>query len=645
MHLHEHFYVVPEIITMNPAKVCETFPGCLFLTFFLSLLPGSGQTAQTNSWIKPSSGNWEDSSAWSLGILPNSAQSVMFTNAGWKAVQLTHDTAVNFPGSMTVGSITVSSPPDTLNTLIMSYVGVLSPLSVDRFTLNSNSTMLMLSSALQVGTYLDVNGTFNQGEFSGVSARVLAMGNGSSAAYNLSNGTLNVSDLENLGISGFPTVFNQDGGYHYAGSKEIPGWSVYNLRGGQLGGRLQISGGRLEQSGGDLHPDSLSMLGSYGLLVQSGGTSTIGTTTVGSLSSSADPPSSYILSNGILFFSSDVTIGSIGVFDQEGGSNTIIGTLQVQSDTTRPFAPIRGKFTLNRGMLATHDILVWGVYGQGGGTNRVAGDLTILGVPYSACDLDGGWLTTSNTYMQGGSGNFIQTGGRHQVAGTLRVTGGAEPAYGLYGGEVIAPTIEITYGTFAHYGGTVSNASLLRLSGWWEEFAGNQKFGQLQVGTNDGSLWLGTNAAILRFSNSSAQAWGGGILHIRNWSGSPSGGGGNQVIFGNSSAGLTPAQVAQIRFDYYPSTQYPAKILPTGEVVPNQGGTSDASTLSLKSLSTGGMQLTIAGTAGRTYEVQVSTNLSNWLAWTQVNSTGTNSLVDTNTAGKPRRFYRARLLP
>ena len=91
----------------------------------------------------------------------------------------------------------------------------------------------------------------------------------------------------------------------------------------------------------------------------------------------------------------------------------------------------------------------------------------------------------------------------------------------------------------------------------------------------DGSLWLGTNSAILRFANSSGQTWGGGILHIRNWSGSLSGGGGNQVIFGNSSAGLTPAQVAQIRFDYFPSTQYTAKILPTGEVVPNPSGAAE----------------------------------------------------------------------
>jgi hypothetical protein len=76
-----------------------------------------------------------------------------------------------------------------------------------------------------------------------------------------------------------------------------------------------------------------------------------------------------------------------------------------------------------------------------------------------------------------------------------------------------------------------------------------------------------------------------------------------------------------------------------------KAGLARAPMLSLQSQSEGGMQLTIGGAAGRIYEVQVSTDLLNWMAWTQVNSTGTNSVVDTKTAGRQQRFYRARLLP
>jgi hypothetical protein len=38
-------------------------------------------------------------------------------------------------------------------------------------------------------------------------------------------------------------------------------------------------------------------------------------------------------------------------------------------------------------------------------------------------------------------------------------------------------------------------------------------------------------------------------------------------------------------------------------------------------------------------------NLVNWIHWTQVGSTGTNSVIDTNAAVYPRRFYRTRRVP
>ncbi|HVV70370.1 MAG TPA: hypothetical protein VHI52_02555, partial [Verrucomicrobiae bacterium] len=82
--------------------------------------------AQTNSWTSPVSGDWEDLT-WSLGVQPAAGQDIFITNAGWKAVQLTHSTAVNFPGSLTVHSITLDAPPDTLNTLLLNYVGVSTP--------------------------------------------------------------------------------------------------------------------------------------------------------------------------------------------------------------------------------------------------------------------------------------------------------------------------------------------------------------------------------------------------------------------------------------------------------------------------------------------------------------------------------------
>src|SRR5438477_13089570 len=58
--------------------------------------------ADVNSWTKPTSGYWEEQPNWSLGVLPDSTQSVMFTNAGWKALAISANTAQNFPQSMQI---------------------------------------------------------------------------------------------------------------------------------------------------------------------------------------------------------------------------------------------------------------------------------------------------------------------------------------------------------------------------------------------------------------------------------------------------------------------------------------------------------------------------------------------------------------
>ena len=45
-----------------------------------------------------SSGNWDQVTNWSLGVLPDSSQSVFITNSGWKAVAINPSTLANFSG-------------------------------------------------------------------------------------------------------------------------------------------------------------------------------------------------------------------------------------------------------------------------------------------------------------------------------------------------------------------------------------------------------------------------------------------------------------------------------------------------------------------------------------------------------------------
>ncbi len=83
-----------------------------------------------------------------------------------------------------------------------------------------------------------------------------------------------------------------------------------------------------------------------------------------------------------------------------------------------------------------------------------------------------------------------------------------------------------------------------------------------------------TSISVLHFSNSSAATWAAGTLSIYNWNGTlATGGGAEQILFGTSTSGLSPTQLAQIQFvnptGFAPGT-YAAFFATdlTGEIVP-----------------------------------------------------------------------------
>src|SRR5206468_5806418 len=127
---------------MNISKIPGALSIGLFLTFFLSLVTVSGQIGDTNSWTKPTSGYWEEP-FWSLGVLPDATQSVLFTNAGWKALAIGAATAQNFPQSMSVQSLEVGSPVDSYNTLLMNWSGFERPLQTTSLIVGSNRSVVV----------------------------------------------------------------------------------------------------------------------------------------------------------------------------------------------------------------------------------------------------------------------------------------------------------------------------------------------------------------------------------------------------------------------------------------------------------------------------------------------------------------------
>src|ERR1051326_2767077 len=94
-----------------------------------SLLNGTGLEAQINSWTNPASGAWEDMH-WSQGELPGPGQVISIENPGWKAVAIGSSTVQNFPQSLRPWSISISSPTNSHNVLLLNYAGLQTPLSV-----------------------------------------------------------------------------------------------------------------------------------------------------------------------------------------------------------------------------------------------------------------------------------------------------------------------------------------------------------------------------------------------------------------------------------------------------------------------------------------------------------------------------------
>jgi hypothetical protein len=142
--------------------------------------------------------------------------------------------------------------------------------------------------------------------------------------------------------------------------------------------------------------------------------------------------------------------------------------------------------------------------------------------------------------------------------------------------------------------------------------------------------------------------WANELFNLKQWSGSLYGGGQQQIFFGTNASSLTAQQLSQIQFQNPAGLapgNYPARILPTGEIVPDTGAPLPP-VLNLICASNGPMHLSIGGDIGRSYTVEVSIDLVHWNTWTdQFNASGTMTLDDNDSTNCPQRFYRAHLMP
>jgi hypothetical protein len=541
--------------------------------------------------------------------LPAANQAILLTNAGWKAVAIGADTAESFPQSMNVGSITVSSPQDSFNVLLLNYAGYGTALQAGSVVIKTNAVLTVLGSMLSVtnsgatNAQLLVDGTVNQGDYSSVQATYLGLGvRGASTGggvYNLTNGLLTVHSAFAAGPGG---QINQFGGYVWADQLELFVGGYYYLYDGDFGGDLFLNGGDFIQLGG-LFNASLEDVGFYtlaggtfigglsvpgdviGYFTQSGGTNQSPTLTVGAPGAWGG---FYTLSGGLVTAHSALLTDN-GELDQSGGTLSVDGSFRFTGEFYSPSYFAEGVLNLHGGNFSARSMdFDGGVVDQTGGNAQI-GDLNLYGF-HSSYTLDGGLLTVSNLVVTNAdSTRFTQNAGTNTVSGLLKMSlqspGG--DGYTMNGGTLISPVIQLeNSGTFHHYGGAVSgNSSLILAHGRWDAQPGTTELGRVQLNVGDSSdsmLGFPTIACVVKFADSHTAAWAGqATLVIAYWNGAPSGGGQHQLIFGNSAGALTAQQVSQIQFRNPNGLNgtYPARLLSTGEIVPgsNTGATLAAS--------------------------------------------------------------------
>jgi hypothetical protein len=623
--------------------------------------------AQDNSWTNPGSGNWQDG-PWSLGVIPGTNQNVLLTNSGWKAVQIGAGTAQSFPHSMTGNSITISSPTNSFNTLLLNYAGSGTSLTVKSLSVASNSAMTMISSGLQLNGAMSIGGQLNQND-SVVAGNQINVGYTGEGVYNFNSGYLTVS---HLWLGGSPLgVFNQNGGTNGFGITHLDGGD-YVLSNGFFGATIYFNGGTFRQEGGVLNSDLTMFNGSYvldagvhqgnavipssdGFNSGAAGMQQSGGTNFGGLNIGSYGYGGYTMSGGVSL-AGNVSVGYDGNYNQSRGTQTVAGTIDVGEQQIAYNTFQGGFFNLNGGLVSASGMSLEGYYTQTGGTNFIAGDVTINGVE-SSLTVSGGLLTANNlTATPGYVGGIFLNGGTLIVTNQLWVGGNSYfPQWqGFVGGGQLIVS-DIVLAPQAHFlcaGSAIVQSGTLTLANA-NLYAGSNsmQFGRLCLsngGNTNSSIYLPAGASILRFADSSGVVWSNEpVLMVQGWSGALGGGGQQQIIFGNSAAALKAGQVSKIQFQNPAGLAagiYSAKILASGEIVPSSG----VATLASMALAPqpGGMQVTLQGQAGRTYSIEVSTDLVHWVAWTnQVNTNGTVCVMDTDATNCPARFYRARVLP
>jgi hypothetical protein len=555
-----------------------------------------------NAWTKTVSGSWEEQ-FWSCGRLPALDQgTIAFTNSGSKTLEIGPTTTANHSNALSVFALNVEAPAESSNRLLLNYAGTNVPLDVLFFTIGTNASLASYSSAVKAYD-LDIYGSALVAESSSLAVnRVRLWGdlvlsnsfstigffpvhpNGTVTQFGgisvmprtvLDGGSTFVLESGNVSMRELLLKYPVGSGSDY-GTK-VSGVATFVQNGGHLTSDLIRFGtphsahrGEFFLHRGSLHSERLDFMN--GTFTQTGGTNNAATIDMPSYQRGLG--GSYSLVGGTLV-SGDVSLGMYGWnwpvdrnpgrFVQSGGlhdagSISLNGYITHAGRSMDQMAMHVGFYSLSNGMLMSRGLSVRGGFTQSGGTNLAQGLGVYDGGTYVLSDGD---LATSNTFVCGfragayscwGAGGLTQKGGRHSIENALSV--GLYGGYRLEGGLLVAPGITIgAHASLRCTGGVVSNSGTLTMRGGaFVPGNGSHQLGQLELvekeqeitpwpcraPTNSLVLSGGTNAADVRFTDSSDVSWSG-TLKIIGWATESS----QRLFFGTDAEGLTEAQLVQ----------------------------------------------------------------------------------------------------
>lgn len=519
---------------------------------------------QVNSWTNFVGGLWEDPS-WSLGTLPSAPVATALTNGPGKTVTVATSTALGFPVALNLADVRVSAPDTQTNVLVLAH-GTNVPFLTTHLTLGthgvvSNAGSLMSSHDVSVSplAILDQNSGIIRIRDSLVVQGVLVQQSG------------NVEAPHASAVVTAEGRVSQTGGTASFGSLLLRSWTLsassppaFLLAGGSLlSTNLSIGGGN-----------------SPTRLVQDGGTNASTSVRLEGFFSEAE----YLLNSGALLVGSATVLGS----DYNHADLRVSdGLLKVTNDLTL-LGGLRHGATLYPGiltvlggecLLGNLQVGPYSFFAQSNGTTHVAGAITLSASNVFArttATLAGGFLAANELTFAGAGVNLRQTGGTLIVSNRLAFGGSVEypplgvAVYFLSGGVVDAPVMEIFSELrieSLELAPRVLNNKLFSLAGVLRILSGKESVGRLRLLENS-SIHLGMGGSnTLRFLASAGEPWSpNAVLYLRDWAQT------NQVVFGTNSAGLSPTQLAQVRFVDaigFPGTNY-ARVLRSGEVVPCQ---------------------------------------------------------------------------